>query len=78
MLLTCIIFCADDDDNIKLIDWDEGLNDRPKGADNGSEAGSDEADGQRGLTCAAGGAERHEAAEEGGGAAQVGSDLHVQ
>lgn len=31
-------------------------------------------DGQRGRACSAGGAEGHEAAQEGGGAPQVGSD----
>lgn len=59
------------DENNKLTVQSVRLIDGCWGVSHGSEAGSVWTVGQRGGACAAGGAERHEAAQEGGGETQV-------
>lgn len=62
------------DDQNELIVWSEGVDDSWRRVSDGPEVRSVRTDGHRGGARAAGGAEGHEATQEGGGAPQVGSD----
>lgn len=74
LILNLVYIISISDDCKKLTAWSQ-TEWQPDDASDGSEVGSVWANGQRGGACAAGGAEGHEATQEGGGASQVSSDL---
>ena len=68
-----IFFASSDEKKTELIDWSEG-SDGQRCVSDGPKVRSVRTVRHRGGACAAGGAEGHEASQEGGAAPQVSSD----